>query len=152
MSSFFLQITELGLQLIGINLAVTAKSGCHRTLFCMIIHIFTTTATFVSGASLTQLSTVMASDCEGSGGRACQLSRICRRIVTTIVIPYIIGIVRLLRMLADIVVQLLRVLYLLMLTIGIVLGEVSIHLSHERIPIHAVTVKDRLIDFFLDIP
>ena len=70
----------------------------------------------------------------------------------SIVISYIIGIVRHLRMLADIVIQLLRVLYLLMLTIGIILGEASIHLSHERIPIHAVTVKDCLIDFFLDIP
>ena len=39
-----------------------------------------------------------------------------------------------------------------MVTIGIVLGETSIHLSHERIPIHAVTVKDCLIDFFLYIP
>jgi hypothetical protein len=39
-----------------------------------------------------------------------------------------------------------------MVTVFIILIQTGIHLSHERVPVHTIAVKDGLIDFFLDIP
>ena len=52
----------------------------------------------------------------------------------------------------DVMLQVIDVVDFRMFTISIVLIQTCIHLSHKGVPVHAVAVKDILIDFFLYVP
>ena len=151
---FVLQLAQFGLQLVGINgsTAATGKSGEHGALLGMVADTAAATAALVGGAAFTQRSSIMAGDAECGRRRAGNLPGIGGGIVSPCVISYIIGVVRLLGMGVDIVLQVIGIVDFLMVAIGIVLRQTGIHLRHEGVPVHAVTVEDFLIDFFLDVP
>ena len=73
-------------------------------------------------------------------------------VVASFIVTDVVGVVGLRRMGGDILIQVFRTANFLMVSIGIVLGKTGVHLCHESVPVHAVAVKDLLIDFLLDIP
>ena len=94
----------------------------------------------------------MAGDAEGGGCRAGHSLGIGCLIIAPFIVTDVIGVVGLRWMGGDILIQVFRTANLLMVAIGIVLGKTGVHLCHESVPVHAVTIKDLLIDLLPDIP
>ena len=111
-----------------------------------------TTTALIGGAALAKRPSVMAGDAESGRSGTRYLLRIGSLIVVPGVITDIIGVVGLRRMRINVVVQVGDILDVTMVSIGIILGKSGIHLRHESIPVHAVTVKDSLIYLFLNVP
>ena len=94
----------------------------------------------------------MAGYTECSSRSTCYLACICGCIVVSGVITYIIGVVGLVGVSVHIVLQVIGVVDFLMVTIGIILCQPCIHLSHKCIPVHTVAVIDRFVYFFFYVP
>ena len=99
----------------------------------MCIGTAATVNALVGSTALAESTPVMTGHAECGGRDACHLSGIRSSVIAPRVVTDIVFIIRI-------------------ILIGIVLIQSDIHLSHERVPVHTVTVEDGLIDIFLNIP
>ena len=143
---------ELVAEFLCVNTSFIRQCSVHSALLGMVADRTATAGTFILGASLSEFTTVMTGQCKGSTSGSLEFPCVGSLVVVLAVIPQIVMSILLCWMGADVVVQVIGIVYLNILAILVILVQLDIHLRHEGVPVHAVAVEDCLIDFLLVIP